>query len=118
MHDEKNKGHKNTSCGRRRGQIHLTHLLESTHAEKLKEDKIDPPIRTGYCLSGGATSFFGFLSSVYCIPSRTVYTERTCSHPQSGTGALNCKEEDLVVHKIPRDCVLFENFNNVNDERL
>ena len=29
---------------------------------------------------------------------------------------LNCKEEDLVVHKIPLECVLFENFNNVNDE--
>ena len=25
------------------------------------------------------------------------------------------KEEDLVVHKIPREWVLWENFNNVND---
>ena len=32
-------------------------------------------------------SFCGFLSSVQCTPSRTVYTERTYSHPQSGSGA-------------------------------
>ena len=31
---------------------------------------------------------------------------------------MNCKEEDLVVHKIPREWVLFENFKNVNDEDL
>ena len=31
--------------------------------------------------------FCGFLSSVCCIPSRTVYTERSYQHPQSGSGA-------------------------------
>ena len=57
------------------------------------------------------------LVSVHSIPSRTVYTERTYSHPQSGSGACGLlKEEDLVVHKIPREWVLLENFKFVNDE--
>ena len=28
---------------------------------------------------------------------------------------MNCREEDLVVHKFPRERVLFENFNNVTN---
>ena len=31
---------------------------------------------------------------------------------------MKCKEKDLVVHKVPREWTLFENFNNVNDECL
>ena len=49
--------------------------------------------------------------------SRTVYTEGTYSHLQSGSGACGLlEEEDLVVNKIPREWVVLENFNNVNDE--
>ena len=43
--------------------------------------------------------FCGFLSGVYCILSRTVYTERTYAQPQSGCGACergSCREQDPV----------------------
>ena len=43
--------------------------------------------------------FCGFLSSVYRILVTYGYTERTYSHPQSGSGAV--EEEDLVANKVP-----------------
>ena len=61
----------------------------------------------------------GLMSSVYCISSRTVYTEGTVQQPQGGSGArllLGRKVEYLVVHRVPREWVLLENFHNTNDK--
>ena len=53
---EQNSGHKNTSSGRQKSQIHQTRPSKSTHAENLREDRIDSPIHTEYFLSGEANT--------------------------------------------------------------
>ena len=44
---EQNSGHTNTSCGRRKGQIHSTRPSKSTHAEKFvgRQDRPSNPHR-------------------------------------------------------------------------
>ena len=84
-------------------------LLSSCHLDLLVRD--DPREEKE------SLQFCGFLYSVYCIPSRTVYTERTYSQPQSGSGACGLIEkEDLVVNKVLREWVVLDIFNTVNDD--
>ena len=65
--------------------------------------------------------FCGFLSSVNCFSSRTVFTEKEHDNNRKVVAERGCcmvKEEDLVVNKVPRKWVLLEDFNNPNDEWL
>ena len=47
---------------------------------------------------------------------RSTQKEHIHNHKVVAELAVLLKEEDLVVHKIPREWVLLEIFNDVNDE--
>ena len=64
-------------------------------------------------------SFCGFLSRVNCILSRTVSTEHTSNRRVvAGRCCLVVLVGDLVANRVPREWILLENFNHLNDERL
>ena len=71
----------------------------------------DPFVRVIQEKRKNQCSFCEFLSCVSCIPSRTVYTERTYSHPQSGSGACgfmkrrgSCRAQDPAWVGIVGEC--------------
>ena len=48
------------------------------------------------------TVFVRSCPGVCCIPSRTVYTERTCSHPQRGVLPNMAKRQDAPPASVPQ----------------
>ena len=60
---------------------------------------LDPDVRDDPREDQESLHVCGFLSGVYCIPSRTVYTGRTYQHPLSGSRAW-----DLIAKKRILSC--------------
>ena len=59
---------------------------------------------------------------VYCLLYLVTYglhrNHSINNHKVVAELRLNCKKEGLVVHRVPCEWALFDNFDNVNDEYL
>ena len=79
----------------------------------------DPFVRDDPREEKESLHFCGLLSSVYCIPSRTVYTERTYQRPQSGSGACGWIAKKRILSRtrsrVSGCCLRISTMSMMND---